>query len=174
MTRFVAIIAAVVLGAAGAVWVVVQNRPLLVRKYEEWRYPPINTESDLSGALKKDIELRRYNEVAREYQRVQRLLVKAESEGKDVEWLKRKMPRVARLLREGKLYFAKIHLNTIVVRIPRDHEKVLPAGAYDHNEGMTPDVKGRAKKVQPRSKRRRGGKKQRRPSSNRDQGESAQ
>ena len=164
--KLAAIFASVFLGIAGLVWVALQNSEMLERKYNEWRYPPIRNESSLSADLKKEIELRRYNEAAREYKRVERLLAKAESEGKNVEWLKRKMPRVARLLKEGKLYFAKIHLNTIEVRIPRDVEKVRPASAYDHNEGMIPDVKGTSKKrrnklKKPRGKTRRQGTRER-------------
>lgn len=131
-----------------------QNKTLLARRYDHWRYPSIRETSALSKDIAEDLEIRKYNEAAREYRRVQAKLDEAESLGYDVAWLKAKMPNALRLIKEKKFYFAGIHLNTIDVRIPGKREAVIPAGEYDHNEGMTPDVQGSPKRVQRRRRAR--------------------
>ena len=155
--KLLAIIASATLALAGVAWVIISKKTFLERKYELWKYPSIRQESSLSGDIKKEIELRKYNEAVRDYKLVAAKLDEAEAKGHNVAFLRAKMPRIARLISQKKYYFAKIHLNTVDVRIPRKKEQVRLAGDRDHNEGLTPDVKGSAQKVKRRkSKSRRG------------------
>ncbi len=160
----VVILVLAVLALAGLAKLALHNRTLAERKYDKWKYPAIQGESKYAADLKRNVQLRKHNEVARKYQKVMKKLHDAERAGKNVDWLKAKMPRVVRLLKEKKYYFAKIHLNTIEVRIPRRRETVLPASSRDHNEKITEDVRGSPKRIKKRkkkSKRRRGRKKRR-------------
>ena len=155
--KLVVILAVVALSLAGAAKIALHNQKLAQRKYGEWKYPAQKGESKYAADIKRDVERRKHNEVARKYQKVMKKLHDAEREGKKVAWLKAKMPRVIRLLKEKKYHFAKIHLNTIDIRIPRKLETVLPASSRDHNEKMTGDLQGREKKIKKREKKRRGG-----------------
>ena len=64
--KLVAILSSITLAVAGLAWAVLSQKDLLLQRYNLWRYPPIAVDSSpLAGNMKKEMELRQYNEAAR-------------------------------------------------------------------------------------------------------------
>ena len=100
--------------------------------YQRHLYPPIRETSPLAEDLERSIRAREDREFLVEFRRVNAKLRESMKDGKDVAYLKAKMPNAARLGRERKFKLGRVILNSIDVRIPRKKSKGLrPARSDD-------------------------------------------
>ncbi|MBI3299486.1 MAG: hypothetical protein HYZ75_15080 [Elusimicrobia bacterium] len=114
---------------AGAAWFWPSYGPLLVKRYQYWRYPPIRAKSPLGLDMKRNLEAVRRAEVRGQYDRVKALLDKAGGEGLPVGELYGKLPTAVRMIANGQFEYARVHLSSIEARIPRKPEPIAAAGA---------------------------------------------
>jgi len=95
----------------------------------------------LAADLDRDIDTRRRREIMREYRRILDRIDYVDRRGVEVGDLRGEMPRVLRLMREGRFRGAKMHLSTINMRIPREREKVKLPDSDKTIEDMFPGIK---------------------------------
>lgn len=159
--KLILIIGAGVLGIAGMAWVYDNYSGLARQHYRRRKFPAIQGQSELGKVVERDLQAQKYRAVMREYQRILARLDQAARNGHDVRALRRKLPRVIRLARAENYYYARIHLNTIDVRIPRrrTRTKVRVLQDADFRGESSPKIDGRPaarrKSSRRKSKRRR-------------------
>lgn len=150
------IIASGALAIAGLVWVYDNYSGLVREHYRHRKFPAIQGQSELGKAVTRDLQTKKYRATMREYQRVLARLDQAARSGHNVRYLRRKMPRVIRLARAGNHEYARIHLNTIDVRIPRKRTSVKGRVLRDTDfrGDPSPKIGGRPAKRRGSSRRR--------------------
>ncbi len=144
------------LAIAGLVWVYDNYSGLVREHYRHRKFPAIQGQSELGKAVAHDLRTKKYRATMREYQRVLALLDHAARRGHNGSYLRRKMPRVIRLARAGNYEYARIHLNTIDVRIPRKRTSVKGRVLLntDFRGDPSPKIGGRPAKRRGSSRRR--------------------
>jgi len=138
------------LALAGLCWLYGSYNGYVRDIYQRRRFPDIpSRDGKLSFSMDQQVTTRKFDEVMTEHRRVSGLLDEAEAKGFDASALRAKLPRVERLAREGQYFLAKVHLNSILLRVPRQREKVRVASGDEREDDYFPEP-GSGRKVRPR------------------------
>lgn len=146
MKRFI-VLSCLVLVGAGLVWVYDNYGGYVRDHYQRRKFPDLpRRDTKLSFSMDQQIASKKYEEMMKEVERVNAMLDEAEKQGYDIRYLRDKMPRVMRLSREGEYRFARMHLNSISLRVPRKREKVRLASGEESGDDYFPEP-GSGRKV---------------------------
>ena len=137
---------------AAAAWVFDNYGGLLMSALNKRRYPDIRrTSGPLERTLDADIRRRKIDSFVSESRRVRGLVEEAEAKGFYAAGLRERLDRAALQAEAGRFREARMLLNIVEVRIPRETESLVPA---EGNEPAPPEPKLRVKAVR---RSRRGG-----------------